>query len=373
MTRAPCNRTWEIEALEDGRLAPKDRASLTRHIESCEACVEAAARLRELGKLLVDAPKPERTELERRRARAVLLERANRGVMGDAQPRRWLPAALALALVVATLGLLVRWDHGRSRAPASALAPAPVATGAAPQFEVTDVAHADFSAERVGGTSRITLRSGTASFHVEHVKEGARFLVALPDGELEVRGTRFVVDATGGHTRSVVVTEGAVALRVADYEGVLHAGERWPKVGDATAPPPPSSVTSPLASAVSATPAPSAPAAAPSSSDAARRLPGPRFAEAMGAFNAGDYGEADRLFVAYARDFPDDTRSEDALFLVADARARRGDMAGAREAANVYLLRYPTGLRAPAAARFAAPPASQLARPPAHPEHDAAD
>lgn len=372
MTRAPCNRTWEIEALEDGRLAPKDRASLTRHIESCEACVEAAARLRELGKLLVDVSTPERNELERRRARVVLLERANRGVMGEAQPRRRLPAVLALALVVAVIGLLVRWDHGRSRAPASALAPAPVATGAAPQFEVTNVEHADFSTERVAGTSRVTLRSGTASFHVEHVKDGARFLVALPDGELEVRGTRFVVDATGGHTRSVVVTEGAVALRIADYEGVLQAGERWPRGGDAIVPPPPSSVEPPLASAVAAAPAPSAPAASPSSREAARRLPGPRFAEAMGAFNAGDYGEADRLFVAYARDFPEDTRSEDALFLVSDARARRGDMAGAREAANIYLLRYPTGLRAPAAARLAAPPANQLVQPQAQPARDAA-
>jgi TolA-binding protein len=73
----------------------------------------------------------------------------------------------------------------------------------------------------------------------------------------------------------------------------------------------------------------------------------------MSAFNAGDYGEADRLFVAFVHDFPSDTRAEDAMFLLADARARRGDPRAARDAARDYLRRFPSDLRAPAAARLA--------------------
>ena len=64
---------------------------------------------------------------------------------------------------------------------------------------------------------------------------------------------------------------------------------------------------------------------------AARRLgsAGARFAEAVAAFGVGDHGRAETLFGAFAEDFSTDSRAEDATFLRADARARRGDKAGA--------------------------------------------
>jgi ferric-dicitrate binding protein FerR (iron transport regulator) len=345
MTRIRCKRSWEVEALEDGRLGSKDRASLERHAEACEDCSEAVARLRELGTLLSALPAPEPTELERRRARADLLARANENVVGEsARPRRWMmlalvPAVLAIALVV--------FMQRRSAPVASGLdVPAAASTSIAPSFEVMEIGRPDLSSERTEGTSRVILRSGMAAFHVEHVKPGARFLVAVPDGEVEVRGTRFVVDVADGHTRSIVVTEGAVAVRVAGFEGLLRAGERWPKVDTMPAATVAATSTS-TSTSTSASASTSAPAAA------ARAVPGVRFGEAMSAFNAGDYGNADRLFVAFVRDFPTDTRAEDAMFLLADARARRGDTAGAREAAKAYLRRFPNGLRAPSATRLA--------------------
>lgn len=73
----------------------------------------------------------------------------------------------------------------------------------------------------------------------------------------------------------------------------------------------------------------------------------------MNAYTAGDYGEADRLLAAFVRDFPSDTRVEDAMFLIAEARMRRGDVPGAKEAARAYLRRFPNGLRAPAATQIA--------------------
>ena len=355
MTRDPCKRSWEIEALDDGRLSDKDRASFERHVEACQDCARGIERLRALGAVLSGLPAPEPTELERRRARADLLTRANEGMVGgNRRSARWAGLVLAPALVaLALVAVIVAGRRGSSPAPVAAT---PAAS--APLFEVAGVDHADFSTERVDAISRVSLRSGTASFHVEHVKPGARFLVALPDGEVEVKGTRFVVDVTGGHTRSVTVTEGVVAVRIVGFDGVLRAGERWPRSEVVTLPaPPPASAAIPGAAPLSA-PTSSASARRPPVSAAvaqvpARPLPGPRFAEAMGAFNAGDYGEADRLFVAFFREFPSDTRAEDALFLLADARARRGDTAGAKVAARAYLQRFPNGLRAPAAERLA--------------------
>ncbi len=356
MTHGPCKRGWEVEAFEDGRLSDRDRASFERHMEGCAHCRTATSRLRELGKLLESLPAGERTDLERRRARASLLARANETTIGRDGRRssRWIALALVPAMALVLFLVARTWP----RTPTGTVASTPTAsvtavapTVAAPLFEVADVDHADYVAERADGVSRVALRSGSASFHVEHVKPGARFLVVVPDGEVEVRGTRFVVEVAAGRTRSVVVSEGVVAVRVSGFEGVLRAGERWPQ-----------------SPAVSATAAPSAapPPASPLSPSARTALgpaasetspsPGSRFAEAMGAYTGGDYGEAERRFIAFARDFPTDTRVEDAMFLLADARARRGDGVGAREAARAYLRRFPGGLRAQEAARLANAP-----------------
>lgn len=337
MTRERCKRNWEVEALEDGRLGERDRASFERHLATCNACSAAQARLRELAAALRETPPPEPTELEHRRTRAALLGRANGNMVASARPIRWalvapLVAALALAL------LLI----GRSRPATSVPASAVAQTAPAPLFEVAEVGKADFASEKAPGLSRVTLRSGTAAFHVEHVKPGARFVVVVPDGEVEVRGTRFVVEVAEGRTRSVVVTEGVVAVRIAAFEGELRAGERWPTALPSSSPP----TMAPASASVAASPLPT---------PSARPTPGPRFAEAMASFNKGDYGDAERLFANFVRMFPGDSRTEDAMFLIADARARRGDASGARDAARAYLTRYPSGLRAPAAARLATP------------------
>ena len=72
----------------------------------------------------------------------------------------------------------------------------------------------------------------------------------------------------------------------------------------------------------------------------------------MAAFSAGDFGKAERLFTAFERAHPADARVEDATFLRAVARARRGDVATARAIARDYLRRYPKGLRRAEAERL---------------------
>jgi ferric-dicitrate binding protein FerR (iron transport regulator) len=346
MTRDRCKRTWEVEALVDGRLDEKERSSLERHLAGCADCTRAREQMSKLSEVLGELPSPDPKPLEVRRQRAALLARANEEVV-EASPRGRRTALVALAfaaLVVLALAFL----RGRT-SPEVAKPSAPPA----PEFEVADVSHADFASERVDSVSRVTLRSGSLGFHVEHVKPGARFIVAVPDGEVEVRGTRFTVDVVDGHTRAVRVTEGVVEVRLDGFKGLLRAGESWPRETAAVEPPPTQPTEAP-----SVTPPPPPPSATTSATAQPKPAvsaptPGARFAEAMRAYSAGDYGEADRLLGAFVRDFPDDTRSEDAMFLVADARTRRGDPAGARAAAADYLRRYPDGLRAPAARRLA--------------------
>ena len=332
MTHVSCKRAWEAEALRDGRLDEKERLSFERHAASCATCTAEARRRETLERLLQHLPVTESDDLKHRRARATLLASANRKVLAH-EPRRWLwltvPVAAAMAFVV-----LRRAAPMRSDSPS--IAP----------FEVASVRDAEFTSSRIGSVSRITLRSGRASFHVEKVKPEERFLVTLPDGEIEVKGTRFVVQISEGRTTGIEVSEGIVEARLPDFSGSLRAGEHWPN----KPPTPPATAVASVALAPTITSPPPAPSTTPSP----RPLPGPPFAEAMKAFNAGDYATSERLFAAFVRQFPNDSRAEDAMFLLADARARGGDSRGARDAARAYLQRFPNGLRAPAANRLAA-------------------
>ena len=81
--------------------------------------------------------------------------------------------------------------------------------------------------------------------------------------------------------------------------------------------------------------------------------PRSEFASAMSAFSSGNFGEAGKLFRAFAARHPADPRAEDATCLSAVASARRGDHENARLLAKRYLARYPNGLRRREAERLA--------------------
>lgn len=365
MTRKTCSRTWEAEARIDGRLGLKDVASFERHLADCPECTLATERLERLAATLSTIPHSPASELDRRRARADLLRKANQGLVEGPRPMRAVWMVVPAIALAAALVFLLRSRTG-DEAPGAAVIP---------RFEVTDVHEAKVREELSGTTSKVHLSSGTASFHVEHLHSAARFLVALPDGEVEVRGTRFVIDVEGGKTRSVIVTEGFVEVRLEGFHGLLHAGERWPSATAALEPaasataalePTAPSSSSAVAQAPNAAPVgpnkvEAAPGARPAPSASALTVPitsggaGPRFVAAMKTYEAGDYGRADALFEAFAREFPGDARAEDALFLRADARARRGDRDGASRAASEYLKRYPSGFRRAEAQRLVVP------------------
>lgn len=383
MSPQKCARVWEAEAIEDGRLVDADRASYERHAAGCAECRRELAALAEVRASMMAAPEPVRTPLQRRAERAAILSRANGDYVRAGGPRAFAGLAFALAIpVLVVLGLVGRSVLAKRHGEV-ALGHAAAWAAPAPQFEVVDARGASWTSAVEGHVAHVSLRAGVAAFHVEHVAPGKRFLLALPDGELEVHGTRFVVDVQAGATRSVEVTEGVVALRLGGApQRFLRAGERWSADGTASAATAPSDRATPAlamphqddptaAAATSSAPrvGTSAPSSGPtpsgnvgnangvaSASASARPAvsPSDRYAEAIGAYRVGAYAKADALFAAFLRDFPGDPSCEDAAFLRAVCHQRIGDSAGAASLARAYLARYPSGLRRPEAERIAA-------------------
>lgn len=98
-----------------------------------------------------------------------------------------------------------------------------------------------------GPTRRFFLLRGQVDASVAKLRAHERFVVDTPDGEVEVRGTRFSLKVTdapadcgGAHQRSTVeVQEGSVWVRSAGEERVLTAGQSFTRLC-AVAPSPPS-------------------------------------------------------------------------------------------------------------------------------------
>lgn len=351
MSGRRCARLWQAEAVHDGQFVGIDAASFARHAATCEQCSAEVRALASLAERMCVVDLPDPSPLELRRLRLSVLERAHARRSVRQAPRAaraaWAVAALLLVAVVVGVSL-----HLAGRPPA----PAPIAgpsQAVAPVFDVVNVAGAVVTSRTEDGTTRAQLTDGVAAFHVAHLASPARFVVVLPDGELEVRGTRFVVAVRDGRTQDVEVTEGVVLLRLGgDDEQRLEAGQRWSlsraiaSPGTTSAPDvhrsalPPGRAPSRAASA----PPPSLPAPSPQP-PATRLAATERFARAMATFQSGRYAEADSLLASFANDFPVDARAEDVAFLRAVAHSRMGDRSGAAVFARQYLTGFPQGLR----------------------------
>ena len=370
MKRPACTRAWQAEALEDGRLSGAEHAAFERHAASCAECaseLRALVRLRQGAEWL---PASSPTPLEHRRQRQALLRRASELCQrAPVQPRRRTFAAFVLAgalMVALSIGFGLRaWRSGSEASVALA----------APTYRLDASPGASWQTIEEGAALRLRLGSGSFMLEVDKLTAVQRFVLELPDGELEVIGTHFGVRVEPEGTRRVEVTEGRVALRLRDALPIsLGAGESWTAEREAARAAAPPSVP---AAEPPSTPAPAAVAPSERSLARARQTASPEtkraleppsgeqaatagthnddFARAMAAFGAGDYGQAERLFQDFERRHPEDARQEDSTFLRAVARARRGDAAGARATARQYLERYPNGLRAPEAERLARP------------------
>ncbi len=391
-----CRRVWEVEAIEDGRLDAPSMASFERHSEACADCTRAFAALRALREMGRRIEPRRLSPFEHRRKRGELLRRANTEALLPPQRRN---LSLLFAFALAALLVVVGYRH-ESR-PGVAAPKAERHEGRAPAFELRPIGPAIWHDVSSGPSARIVFSSGTLAVHVEHLGAGQRFVVALPDGEVEVRGTRFIVEARDGRTERVLVTEGVVALRLAGVPArSLAAGESYvrgntdaksepssaqptesaPSEGAPAAPttsrvagsvptsPPHASKTRPAGTvAAEATTAvsdpvtthsegatPAAPSVAgvaeprsPAASSAAvpDGAAGEAFHVAMAAFATGSYAEADERFAEFVGRFAGDSRCEDAVFLRTVIALRRGDPAAAVARGRSYLRRFPNGFR----------------------------
>ncbi len=345
-----CNRAWQAEAIDDGRLQGLDREAFVRHAAQCAACSRELAALSHLRELGAGFRTRDTTELEHRRLRQSLLRQADDFMVGAERQRsafgafvhslstaRWAGACLVVACALFAAFWVVR------RTDSPAVTPPALALTDAPRFEIQPSEGGEFHADQTGPRQLVGVSTGTYAVHVQKLTTEQRFVIELPDGELEVHGTRFVLVVGPSSTRSVSVSEGLVALRIrGQHELLLHPGDSWsapaPAATPAPAPALPSATTA-AAGTPSAAPAPSSALKTP------KLDAGTSFARAMTAYSRGDYAESERLFLAFERDFPGDARTEDCAFLRVTARARRGDAQGAKALAQDYLRRFPSGLR----------------------------
>jgi TolA-binding protein len=359
MTRASCERAWQAAALADGRLSVADGASFERHAATCSACIEERSVLAELERAAAELPIAEVAPLARRRAKNELLRRANEQMMRGRVS--WTAKAAGVAVGGLIAAAIVWWM---------------VVPVVVRDFELATSAGAKWRTFERGASARMKLEHGRFELEVDKIRAGERFVVELPDGELEVKGTRFVVEVDRTRTERVRVEEGLVELRIQGRGVVsLRAGESWP--GDVAVEQPRAAVDSGVPSraarsprvkvaanagekvvagekiTVSATIALDPKPKEDASAGALKRSAGADFKRAMDAFTAGSYPLAEQRFAEFSRDHAEDARVEDAAFLSAVARARRGDVQGARLLAREYLRRYPRGLRRHDAERLA--------------------
>jgi hypothetical protein len=350
-----CDRLWEVDAYREGRLGEQDAASFDRHVRACAECRGRLTRddrlqrlYRELGAVDREAPSP----LALRRLRMQVLRDVAAGASSPHDvPRRRVQRAAAggvLLIAVAATALVVGVHRsGTRRGEAAAGSASAVATtvgdGASAAGlpvepyagTVSELGGARWTQTREAGVERVTLLTGAVRVHVRPQLSGERFLVALPDGEIEVRGTTFDVTVAAGATTRVHVDEGTVELRLGGHEEMrVAAGETW-------------TVAPPRQIASNAVAARSQPASSVTASAAPTPLPAPvdegesAYAAAVALLRDGRNAEAAAAFQAFLIARPQAPQAEDASYLEAVALARAGRADAAALAAAQHLARFP--------------------------------
>jgi hypothetical protein len=200
---------------------------------------------------------------------------------------------------------------------------------------------------------RLKLQRGEIAVRVKLLVPGSRFLVDLPDGELEVRGTTFRTVVVDGSTRSVEVTEGKVDLRLRGRPSIVVDPEHpWPSSPLST---PPSEEDTLLETKVPNHLESGRPTSAPGKS---RRQPFASakgdderpYVEAMANYESGHFEQAAQAFHDFCLRAPNAPEREDAAFLEAASLARAGHQEMAGRVAETFLRQYPASIHGKQAA-----------------------
>jgi TolA-binding protein len=334
-----CDRLWEIDAYREGRLGVKDRESFERHLRGCSVCggrMRAYERLGQFARALpVDGP----NELVLRRLRARVLRDIATGVTAS-RTAVWPRVTVAIAFVGLVVWLAVGHRAGSPATPTAAVNASvsagpkePSLNGSEP-FAGSAVASANarWSQSRERRVERVELDEGTLRLQVRPQMLGERFLVTVPEGEIEVRGTTFDVSVEHGVVTRVHVDEGVVELRLRGHDVTrLAAAEEWTALARGIA----KHSTRPSASSAAIAPSPVPPESVGADD------PATSFAAAMTLLRAGRNDDAASAFHAFVLSTPRSLEAEDASFLEAVALARAGRSDAAALAAEHHLASFP--------------------------------
>lgn len=197
----------------------------------------------------------------------------------------------------------------------------------------------DMTVAAEGAIQTLHLDVGSVELHVAKLAPDHRFIVATPDSEVEVRGTRFSVSVVaadpgcGAGTRTrVAVTEGVVTVRHGGVDDRVAIGEQWPR----------GCLRAAAASIAGPQPAISSPIAVAPSAGSTLADQNDLFAAAAVAKRRGDTRGAvaalDRFLAAYpASPLAESAAAERMRILRTGGRGR------SLVAAKEYLARYPNG------------------------------
>jgi len=187
-----------------------------------------------------------------------------------------------------------------------------------------------FRVDSQGSTERFSLQQGALSAHVAKLSAGQRFIIATPDAEVEVRGTRFRVsvlsnaEACGSGSRTrLVVTEGIVVVRASGATVDVTAGQHWPS--DCTDAEPTHAAPVPLG--LPRTGAPADASGAPTHAEASRPV----------ADQSADHASPVRSAAEHASELA----KQNDLFAEGVALRRQGDVAGALRAYQSLIAHFP--------------------------------
>jgi TolA-binding protein len=321
--KGECDRLWEIDTLREGRLSRADADAHRRHSAVCDVCRQRFAadeHLATLGRALDGAePEPLRT----RRLRARILRAA---ATTQSSTSRWTPTAvLAVLCLAASAAYVFKRDLPVRRlveAPGSSAVDAQAPFAAI----VMTMPGARWSRRRDGDVERTVLDEGTIALQVRKQHAGERFVVDLPDGEIEVRGTTFEVTVRDHVTTAIHVEEGVVVFR-RPHAPEVALGQRstWP--ADEAASGKTSASTGGARASLESPPA-------------------AEYERAVATLHAQQYADAARRFSSFVAAHPNAPEAEDAAFLEASALAHGGRADAAAKAAERFLGRYPSSFHA---------------------------
>ena len=200
------------------------REELAPQFASCIHCVESLAAwrdLRELGGSLDWTP-PDALRSARVRARVVRSMSSPSSIDPHPFRGRLTAAAIGMAAVCSAVLLALVATHSEKRERIASVR-TEASLGVIQQIGVARFERTSEAPDEV-----VRLKEGRVRISVAHLAPTERFRIVTSDAVVEVRGTKFDVQASSGRLQAVAVERGLVEVRVGASEpAVLAEGARW--------------------------------------------------------------------------------------------------------------------------------------------------